>query len=247
MPDSIIPNDDEELTGLWNSPPPTSILHTISGFTPIFDHLARKHGLVRAAVYGRMWRYCQMKDGVCNASLETIAADIGIDRATVQRHANALVKTGYMKDLSADLRNRPHTYADTGKVRMVSTTTARPTVAQCNTTVAESRMKKVLKKEKKEERAQTPRPRDFLFDSICEVCQVDPATAGASIGKVRATLGKATPPYTPDEVRAFAALWWADYGRKKPPTLWNLQEQIGRVRMTGKLTSVEFVPTAVYE
>lgn len=74
-----------------------------------------------------------------------------------------------------------------------------------------------------------PRPRDLLFESIVEVCKVDPKTAGASIGKVRAVLSKAG--YTPEEVRRFGTL---EKWRKTPPTLWQLQEKIGVVRATAK-------------
>lgn len=73
-------------------------------------------------------------------------------------------------------------------------------------------------------------PRDVLFDAIAEVCQVDPATAGASVGKVKAKLSKAEPPYTPSEVKAFGAWWWSGGFRKRPPRIWDLQEQIGIVR-----------------
>lgn len=76
-----------------------------------------------------------------------------------------------------------------------------------------------------------PRPRDLLFDAIAEVTHTDPATAGPSIAKVKVTLEKATPPYTPDEVFKFGSSWpeWKD----KPPTLWQLKEQIGAVRQNG--------------
>jgi len=76
----------------------------------------------------------------------------------------------------------------------------------------------------------SPRQPDPLFDAIAEVCHVDPATAGSSIGKVRAQLLKATPPYTADEVRAFGTWWWSGGYRKRPPRVWDLQEQIGVVR-----------------
>ena len=81
--------------------------------------------------------------------------------------------------------------------------------------------------------ASKPRARDPLFDAICEVCAVDPATSGASVGKVRATLLKANPSYTSDEVRRFGRAWWADDFHAKrgiAPTLWQLQERIGQVR-----------------
>ena len=76
--------------------------------------------------------------------------------------------------------------------------------------------------------ADKPRPRDELFDAITEACAVDPATAGASVGKVKTALLKVSPPYTADEVRAWRATWpaWKD----KAPTLWQLKEQIGAIR-----------------
>ncbi len=76
------------------------------------------------------------------------------------------------------------------------------------------------------------KPRDLLFDAISEVCQVDPATTGASIGKVKKALLKADPPYTPDEVRAFSRWHNSDQWRKDkgPPSLWALKEKIGLVR-----------------
>ena len=92
-----------------------TVLADVSGFTPVIDSIAREYGLIRSAVFGRMWRYCQMQDGVCRASMETISEDLGIDRATVLRHAQELVNDGYLEDTTPDLRNRPHVYKDTGK------------------------------------------------------------------------------------------------------------------------------------
>ena len=152
-----------------------TILSELDGFTPVIDCLAREHGLVTAAVYGRIWRYCQMKDGVCQASLETLSQDIGLNKATIMRHAQKLVEAGYLEDTTPDLRNHPHTYRDTGKL----TITSKISVAQCNTSnasvadsnasvadsnasVAESQLKKDLKKPFKRDIAPaTPRLTDF--------------------------------------------------------------------------------------
>lgn len=90
-------------------------------YTPISHALTKEVGLVCAAVYGLVWRYCQMKEGICRASLKTLGADISIDRATVLRTIEKLCKLGYLVDLTPDRRNAPHTYV-LGK-----------TVAQCNT------------------------------------------------------------------------------------------------------------------
>ena len=146
-----------------------TILADVSGFTPIIDQLAEQYGLMRAAIFGRIWRFCQMEDGVCRASLDTIASSLGIDKATVMRHASELVKDGYLKDLTPDLRNRPHVYADTGKAsikigigaavaqcntdqktvapRNTSVAPRNTSVAQRNATVAESQLSKDTKKD----------------------------------------------------------------------------------------------------
>ena len=131
-----------------------TILADVDGFTPIIDDLAKEYGLMRAAVFGRMWRFCQMSDNVCRASLETIADGLGIDKATVMRHAQELVNDGYLKDLTPEKRNSPHVYQDTGKagVRIsvgVAHSNTSKTVAECNATVAESQLKIVSKKDSK--------------------------------------------------------------------------------------------------
>lgn len=126
-----------------------TILADVSGFTPVIDRMAMEHGLVYAAVFGRMWRFCQMEDGVCKASLDKIANGLHIDKATVMRYADRLVEDGYLKDLTPDRRNAPHIYADTGKASIrvgIGATVAgcnaevddNETVAQCNATVADS-------------------------------------------------------------------------------------------------------------
>jgi DnaD/phage-associated family protein len=149
-----------------------TILANTDGFTPVIDALAKELGLMPAVVFGRMWRFCQMEDGVCKATLETIAEGIGIDRATVQRHAKVLCDSGYLTDLTPDLRNRPHVYADTGKAglkvsisgiaqsnvdkshvaqRNVTIAQRNADVADSNAHVAQSYMNKVLKKDSKTE------------------------------------------------------------------------------------------------
>lgn len=76
------------------------------------------------------------------------------------------------------------------------------------------------------------RERDVLFDTIAEVCCVDPSTAGASIGNVKVALSGAKPPYSADEVKAFGKWYNSDEFRRKkgPPSLWQLKEKIGIVR-----------------
>jgi hypothetical protein len=95
-----------------------NFLSQVAGFTPVIDALAREVGLVTAAVYGVVWRYCQMKDGVCSASLETIAEHVGLDRKTAERHVKKLCQKGYLKDLTPGTRNKSHVYVDTGRVKI---------------------------------------------------------------------------------------------------------------------------------
>ena len=154
-----------------------TILADVDGFTPVIDSVVRDVGVMAAVVFGRMWRYCQMKDGICNASMETIAEELNLDRTTVMRHVEALEKAGYILDHSQGLRNRPHVYSDTGKAGLRVSISAKlpptgggnenqPGVANCDTTVAncdtasccnlqhEDSIKRGVKKEVKREGAQ---------------------------------------------------------------------------------------------
>jgi len=98
--------------------PPTQFISTISGVTPVPDALVEEYGLVTASVWGRVWRYCQMHDGVCRAAIDTIAAGLGMSGRTIIRHLDELCKDGYLFDMTPDLRHKPHIYADTGKIKV---------------------------------------------------------------------------------------------------------------------------------
>ena len=126
-----------------------TILTEVEGFTPVMDGLLADTSLMTAVVFGRMWRYCQMENGVCYASLGTIAREILVSYKTIQRHVNILVQKGYLEDLTPNLRNRPHTYADTGKVMIEIKMSVAHAVARSQrpSTRSQSPMKIVLKKE----------------------------------------------------------------------------------------------------
>ncbi len=96
------------------------------GWTPLIDAVVADLGLFPAVVFGVVWRYCQMSDGVCHASLERIAARVGVDRRTVLRHIKALCQAGYLRDMTPNERARPHTYATTGKADLVGIVEAGP-------------------------------------------------------------------------------------------------------------------------
>jgi DNA-binding MarR family transcriptional regulator len=102
-----------------------TFLSRVQGFTPVIDVLCEEMGLAPAAVYGVIWRYCQGPRGVCQASLETIGAHLGLNWRTVLRHIKHLVNEGYLEDLTPDLRNHPHTYADAGRAEIEGLVQAR--------------------------------------------------------------------------------------------------------------------------
>lgn len=105
--------------GYNNDPiPPTQFTSTISGVTPVPDVLVFEYGFVTALVWGRVWRYCQMIDGVCRAKIETIAEGIGVSERTIIRHIEVLCRDGYLFDMTPDLRHKPHIYTDTGKIKL---------------------------------------------------------------------------------------------------------------------------------
>jgi len=102
-----------------------SFLTEVKGFTPLIDVLVQELGLVPAGVYGIVWRYCQMKDGVCQASLEHIGKRVGISGKTAKRHIVVLCEAGYLEDMTPDLRHKPHIYRDTGKAQIIGLVEAR--------------------------------------------------------------------------------------------------------------------------
>jgi len=51
-----------------------------------------------------------MRDGVCRASVATLAARLNMDTSTIRRHLKTLTDSGYLQDLTPGLRNRPHIY-----------------------------------------------------------------------------------------------------------------------------------------
>lgn len=95
-----------------------SFLTKVEGFTPVIDIVVQDVGTTAALVYGVVFRYCEMRDGVCRASMETIADKVGVSRRTVLRHIRTLCKAGYLRDTTPDLRNRPHVFVNTGKVKI---------------------------------------------------------------------------------------------------------------------------------
>jgi hypothetical protein len=79
-------------------------------FSPLFDDVAHDLGRSAASVYGAVWRHCQLRDGVCRASIRTLSTKLGCHMSTVQRQLRRLVSAGYLIDTTPGARNRPHVY-----------------------------------------------------------------------------------------------------------------------------------------
>lgn len=95
-----------------------TILGQLNGFTPVIDGMIPEVGAMTALVFGKAWRYCQMSDGVCKASQDRIADELGLSRATINTHISKLVEAGYLEDTTPDLVGLPHQYRDTGKANL---------------------------------------------------------------------------------------------------------------------------------
>jgi hypothetical protein len=96
-------------------------LKKVGGWTPLIDKLAMdpKYGLTGAAVFGVIWRHCQMRDGICYASQAMLCETAGIaSRMTFNKYLKRLVKDKYIIDTTPKWKNRPHVYKDAGKLNM---------------------------------------------------------------------------------------------------------------------------------
>jgi DNA-binding Lrp family transcriptional regulator len=113
-----------------------TILADVEGWTPVIDTIVEGLDLLSSVVFGRVWRYCQMEDGVCRATVDRIADGCGLSRKTVERRIEILCEKGYIKDLTPNLKNRPHTYMDTGKAALRVTVSA---TSESRSTTSESR------------------------------------------------------------------------------------------------------------
>ncbi len=125
---------------------PRKIVTEVSGFIPVFEVVLHHYkDYMTALVFGRMWQYCNMSDGVCKASLERIGKDLEVSAVTVMRHAEKLVADGYLIDTTPDRRNAPHEYLDGRRVEMksritVGMTESKPTVIKSNPSVINSQL-----------------------------------------------------------------------------------------------------------
>jgi len=85
-------------------------------FTPAPDMFLEKYGVYVALVFGRIRRYCEMQEGICKASQQSIADWLGITRWTVSRGLKKLIEDGYIIDKTPNRRFKPHIYEATSKL-----------------------------------------------------------------------------------------------------------------------------------
>jgi hypothetical protein len=91
---------------------PFSKTTEVSGYSPVFDCVAKRYGLMTAAVFGVIWRHCQMYRGVCDASQTTLADKLHTTRETINRELKKLCDAKLIKDLTPNAIGVPHTYQD---------------------------------------------------------------------------------------------------------------------------------------
>lgn len=88
-------------------------INQFGGSTPAPDVIRDDCGIMAAVVFGVVWRFCQMEDGVCRAGQSTIATRAGISNASARTHLKALVKAKYLKSTR---NGQGIIYEDTGLV-----------------------------------------------------------------------------------------------------------------------------------
>ena len=229
--------------------PRREIATEISGFVPVFEVVMRQYkDHITALVFGRMWQYCGMEDGVCRASLKRIGDDLEIDKATVSRHAEKLVNDGYLIDTTPDRRNRPHVYKDAGKVIMKSSVLgvaqSNTSVAQSNVGVAQSRLIKQYKTNIKKEKIKTGAsakpatpPEIKLFREVTERYpnKINYENVVALIQGVSKRVGHEC---TAEDLRPFYAAWCAN-GWNKLNLAWLSYAEHGELPSAQKKNSYQ--------
>ena len=87
----------------------------ISGWTPIFDHISKQYSPMVSVVYGIIWRYSQMRDGVCKLGQEKMGELLGVSTSTIQRGITILEKDGYIVCVGKP-QGHPNEYVTTDKL-----------------------------------------------------------------------------------------------------------------------------------
>ena len=70
-------------------------------FTPTPDVLIDIYSnRIIALVWGKIFRYCQMKDGKCSASITRMSSELRITEKTFRKYLRILINDGYIQDLT---------------------------------------------------------------------------------------------------------------------------------------------------
>lgn len=74
-----------------------------SSFVMAPDPLLKKYGAIRAVVYGKIWKVSgSSESGTCRVAQGTLADEVGVHRSTFNKHMQALIEDGYLKDVTPD-------------------------------------------------------------------------------------------------------------------------------------------------
>src|SRR3990172_6353684 len=92
-------------------------------FTPVLDSMVQRYGFTTAGVYGRVWRYAQMSEGVCKAKQRKMANELGISLRAIVRHLDLLVRDGFLE--AHRYAGRPTSYTLTGLAEIKEATPAK--------------------------------------------------------------------------------------------------------------------------
>ena len=172
---------------------PKQIVTEVSGFIPVFEVVLHHYkDYMTALVFGRMWQYCGMKDGVCKATIETLAQDLEMSTATVMRHIELLEQGGYIYDRTPERRNRPHEYVDCGKVVMKGSLSAisqkNVRLSQNNVAISESQLIKQDNTNIKQ--FDDSKPAKDLIDHLLDMSNFPGAKAEARRNSILSYLGE---------------------------------------------------------
>ena len=221
-------------------------------FTPMFDDITQNIGPLASAIFGVVWRYCQMKEETCWASLGTIAQRSGTSAPTVAKYLEVLVDADYLVDTTPGAKGSSHRYLlganadryikieldvqppqewvdevdDLSKSLEVPIKKLRGTDKNFDTKIVTKREVKITEPAKKSTNGQYN-----MMSSIGDVCQMDVKLNNGQIGRVAKGLLKAG--YTPAQISQFysgESCWWYQHdwrGKlKNPPKPAQINETI---------------------
>lgn len=86
-------------------------------FYKTFYELPQMTTPVMAQVFGAIYRFCEMRDGICYASKETLGQLTGYTRKTVRENISKLIDAGWIVDLTPNQKFKTHRYTLTDSAR----------------------------------------------------------------------------------------------------------------------------------